>query len=637
MSVFAWLADYLEGTIHSAARTAGQRIVRPAMVSSLMLRPPQRRPILTALALVAGAAAGCVFGQPAPVSPAILSPAAASAPNRDGYVGSAACARCHQGIARSFAKSSMGHSLTAITPEFLRTLPLGSPDATSFFDPKSNHHFEVRAEDGKLIESEYETEANGKQVFRSTHEMGWIIGTGENGFGALLRRGDYLFQAPLSYYTRAARWNLSPGYQNGDDAFNRIIQPGCIYCHSGRPQPIAGHNGRYLDPAFTQISVGCENCHGPGAAHVEAMRKGEFAKDGPESAIVNPERLPGQLADDICMSCHQAGDARVLEPGKTYQDFRPGEPLERTVLIFQIPPTRDNPPNEDHVEHYYSMSLSKCFLATRNLPAGKQLRCISCHDPHVEPTKEEAPAYFKSKCLTCHTAASCTAPRAARQSTTPSDNCIGCHMPQRDIRVISHSTATNHRIVRTPDEPFPDQTFNQTTSAMPDLIELDPAGKRGAAAAAPPALIRLQAYSLLKGEGKTQYLQPWLETLAELEKSNPENAIVQASLGHHDLEEHAYAEAISHLEHSLELDPLQPWVYVDLSAAQDQSGKHEEAILSAKKAVLLEPFNPGIRKTLIYMLIEDKQYDQVEAEMEEYLKMFPEDDLMRKMLAIARQ
>ena len=601
-----------------------------------MLRFPDRLLILAALVLASGS--GCAFGEHAPAQAADTTPAAATASNQDGYVGSAACVRCHRSIAESFAKTSMGRSLTPIKPEFLQTLPPGSTETTSLFDAKSNHHFEVHAENGRIIQSEYETGASGQEVFRSTHEMGWIIGTGENGFGALLRRGDTLFQAPLSHYTQTARWDLSPGYQNEDDGFNRIIQPGCIYCHSGRPQPIAGHDGSYRDPAFTQTSVGCENCHGPGAAHVEAKRrKGKFAQSGSGPTIVNPENLSSQLANDICMSCHQAGDARVLQPGKTYQDFRPGEPLERTFAIFQIPPTRDNPPNEDHVEHYYSMSLSKCFLATRNLRAEKQLRCISCHDPHVEPSGNEAPAHFNSACLACHTGASCTAPHAARQATTPSDNCIGCHMPLRSIRVISHSSATNHRIVRTPDEPFPDQAFDQATATMPDLIELNPTGERGAGALAPPALIRLQAYALLKAEGKAQFAQPWLKTLAELETSNPENAIVQASLGHRDLDDHRYAEAVSHLEHSLRLDPLQPLVYVDLSAAEEQSGKRAEAILFARKAVALEPFNPGIRKTLIYQLVQDKQYDQVEAEMEKYLQVFPEDDHMRAMLAIAKQ
>ncbi|HEY1802943.1 MAG TPA: hypothetical protein VGG45_00540 [Terracidiphilus sp.] len=600
-----------------------------------MLRFLDLRLILTAVVIAFGL--GCAFGEQAHAQKSAAPPAAAKTSSQDGYVGSAVCASCHQGISRSFTGSSMGHSLIPVAPELLKILALNSPDTTSFFDPKSNHHFEVRADNGKLIETEYETGANGQEIFRSTHQMGWIIGTGENGFGALLRRGDFLFQAPLSYYTRAARWGLSPGYQNEDDAFNRIIQPGCIYCHSGRPQPVAGHDGRYEDPAFTQTSIGCENCHGPGAAHVKAMRSGQYAKNGADRTIVNPSRLTGQLSDDICMSCHQAGDLRVLQSGKNYQDFRPGEPLERTVAIFQIPPTRENPPNEDHVEHYYSMSLSRCFLATRNLPAEKQLRCTSCHDPHVEPTRAEAPAYFKSRCLACHTEASCTAPHATRQATTPSDNCIGCHMPPRDIRVISHSSATNHRIVRTADEPFPNETFNQTTAAMPDLVELNPAGKRGAEAQVPPAVIRLQAYSLLKAEGKAQFVQPWLKTLDESEKSNPENAFVQASLGHRDLDKHDYDGSISHLQHSLQLDSLNPWVYVDLSAAEDESGKHAEAIVSARKAVALEPFNAGIRKTLIYRLVEDKQYDKAEAEMENYLQVFPEDDAMRKMLAIARQ
>jgi tetratricopeptide (TPR) repeat protein len=607
------------------------------MVLSSMAQVPHCKLILAVLVLAAA--------PPCTTSQSARSVSTPPTPSRDGYIGSAACAHCHRGIAQSFARTSMGHSLTPITPEFLQTLHLGHADTTSVFDPKSNHRFEVRAENGKLIESEYETGANGKEVFRSTHAMGWIIGTGENGLGALLLRrgdqpadspGDYLFQGPLSYYTSAARWDLSPGYQNRDDGFNRVIQPGCIYCHSGRPQPVAGHDGSYRDPAFTQTAIGCENCHGPGAVHAEAMRKGK-TKSGTDFAIVNPEHLSSQLANDICLSCHQAGDARVLQPGKNYQDFRPGQPLERAVAVFQIPPTREDPPNDDHVQHYYSMTLSKCFRATRNLSAEKQLRCISCHDPHVEPTAEEAPAYFKSKCLACHTLASCTAPRAARQATTPRDNCIGCHMPSRDIRVISHSSATNHRIVRAPDEPFPDETFNQTTAAMPALIEINPAGERGAGAMVPPALIRLQAYALLKAEGKAQFVQPWLKTLAELETSDPENAIVQASLGQRALDQHAYAEAIAHLEHSLRLSPDQAPVYVDLSAAQDQSGMHAEAILSARKAVALEPFKPAVWKTLIYQLIQDKQYDQVEAEMEKYLQIFPEDDQFRKMLAIARQ
>ena len=599
-----------------------------------MLRAAKSRRIQTAFLLVTGfLALGVAFAQAGPKSPPKGSSkgakqAAASVPPNSGYVGSAACSRCHLGIATTFAKASMGHSLTAITPEFLKTLPVPA----SYYDPKSNHHFEVRAENGKLTQSEFATGADGKEVFRSTHEMGWVVGTGENGFGALLRRGDYLFQAPLSYYTQAAEWNLSPGYQNGDLGFNRLIQPGCIYCHSGRPQPVAGFAGKYDSTPFTQTSVGCENCHGPGSAPVAAMGRGEEYGKGADPTIVNPARLSGQLSDDICMSCHQIGDARVLQPGKTYQDFRPGQPLERTLAVFEIPPTRENPPSDDHLEHSYSMSLSKCFRATRNGP--QQLRCITCHDPHVEPTAAEAPAYFNGKCLSCHTAASCTAPAHARQQA--GDNCIGCHMPQRSIRVISHSTATNHRIVARPGEAFPDEAFTQATAAMPELIELNPEGERGAKAALPSALTRLQAYAILK-LSKSQFAASWRQSLAELETADAENAIVQAALGHRDLEDHKLPEAIGHLQHSLRLDPAQSVVYLDLSEAEDQAGQVEEAIAAARKAVELDPFAQGPQKALIARLIAGKHYDEAEAAMEKYLENFPEDDFMRKMLAIAKQ
>jgi predicted CXXCH cytochrome family protein len=331
----------------------------------------------------------------------------------------------------------------------------------------------------------------------------------------------------------------------------------------------------------------------------------------------------------------------VLQAGKTYQDFRPGQPLDKTLAVFQIPPTREHPPDSDHVEHYYSMSLSKCYRATHdgaasNLPATKQLRCISCHDPHVEPTKAEAPAYFNTKCMSCHTNASCTAPQALRQQTTPADNCIGCHMPRRDIRVISHSSATNHRIIARPDEPFPDVTFEQTTAVMPDLIELNAIGQRGSNATPPSALIRLQAYANLDAT-RPQFHAAWLRTLSELEATDLENPITQAALGHRELLNRNFANAIDHLQHSLRLEPLQPNVYVDLSEAQDQSGLTEDSIASAKRAVELDPFVAGMQKTLVYRLIRGKRYEEAQAAMERYLVNFPEDDQMRKMLAMIKE
>ena len=91
----------------------GQRIRRPAIVCSKMPLFPDHFLILVILVLASGSA--CAFAQRAPTRTG-TPPATVKAPNQDGYVGSAACAHCHRSIAASFAKTSMGRSLTPFKP-----------------------------------------------------------------------------------------------------------------------------------------------------------------------------------------------------------------------------------------------------------------------------------------------------------------------------------------------------------------------------------------------------------------------------------------------------------------------------------------------------------------------------------------
>ena len=84
-------------------------------------------------------------------------------------------------------------------------------------------------------------------------------------------------------------------------------------------------------------------------------------------SIINPGRLDPWLADNICMSCHQGRALRVLQPGKSYADFRPGTPLDHVMAIFAAPldPKGGSAPISPLLEHFSLMSLSKCYTATK--------------------------------------------------------------------------------------------------------------------------------------------------------------------------------------------------------------------------------------------------------------------------------
>ncbi len=520
--------------------------------------------------------------------------------------------------------------MSPVTPGFLKSVP----SSAAYTNPRLNRKFEVFSKEDKLYQSESGIAADGTETFRDAYQLEWIIGAGVNGFGAVLPQDHHLFQAPLSFYSKTMTWEPSPGYEFTDLGFNRPITPGCISCHSGRPNPVPRSNGEFESTPFSELAIGCERCHGPGAAHVQAMSAGSASRSKQVAAntfvtkIVNPARLTPYLADNICMACHQTGDVRVLKPGKTYQDIRPGQPLDDTLSILMIPPTRESPPSADHVEHYYSMVLSKCYRASQG-----RLSCITCHDPHVEQSQEEAPAYFNGKCLVCHTNQSCKLPLDLRMQRKPADNCIGCHMPKRDIQVISHSSATNHRIVARPDEPFPDITFEQTTASLPDLIHLNPANRPAPPQQAPPPplLTLLQAYGEL-AENRPEYTAAYLKVLSKLEQTQPNDPLVQAALGRRDLKNGNFTGAAGHLRRSLENRSTVATTYADLADALSHLGQAGEALPLIQKAIQLDPFNPLTRKMLVVNLISAKRYSEAHEALQAYLKIFPQDDFMRQML-----
>jgi len=517
------------------------------------------------------------------------------------YVGSAACAGCHEQIYREFRRTPMGRSMSVASDPGLLKLASKPVEVVS---SQSSRRFEVFRQGDSVYQSESEA-----GTFQTSLKLEYAVGSGVNGYTYIVRRGDYLFQAPLSYYSRAGKWELSPGYEFADYGFRRAVPAACIACHSGRAQPVSGQDGRYGEPPFRELAIGCENCHGPGQLHVTELGKGLKSS----GSIVNPAKLTARMAEDICMNCHQRGDTRVLQPGKDYLDFRPGTYLNDTLAIFKLSSGED----ADLLEHHSAMKASKCFRAS-----GGRLSCLTCHDPHRSPVGEEAIAWYRSKCRTCHSDSSCKLPTRARQAQ--GNDCTACHMPKRTAGPISHSALTNHRIPATAGQP--DRAGAPPTELT--HINLPPGG------AMLPKITLLKAYGELM-EKQPRFRQRYLELLDELGRETPHDAFVQAALGRRSLQDPSPDGALrarEQLSRAIELGFRAYTVYSDLSDALERLGRLDESARVLADGVALHPFTPVLYKMLAMRYIGLRQYPQAKETMQRYVDLFPEDAFMRGLL-----
>ena len=484
-----------------------------------------------------------------------------------------------------------------------------------------NRRFVVEERHDGFYQTESQATPDDKPPFDSSHKLAYVIGSGVNGFSYLVRRGNHLVEAPISYYTRENEWALSPGYEfatPGEDyGFNRTIHAACLQCHAGRPLPSGTSEGQYEDPPFAEVAIGCENCHGPGRQHADArLAEREFA----DGEIVDPLGLPPRLAENICMNCHQGGDARILQPGRGHFDFRPGEWLNETIAILKLPMDPESPRESDLLEHNASMALSRCYLATEG-----SLSCFSCHEIHNQPKPESKGQYYQEKCLECHQESSCGLEAAARTG----NNCADCHMPKRDIVEISHSSLTNHRIVKSPGQPFPPEAFAQTASDLPELVHVN--RPPGAGAESLPLRVRFQAFGELLAK-RPDFSDRYLSLLAEVAEKHGDDPLVLAALGRKAKLEGRALEGIEYLTEAVEAGSQPASTYGDLAELLVQSGREEDSAGVLVQGVDAWPFNSRLRKMLALRYINLKQYRDAFETIHQFVELFPEDDFMRGLL-----
>jgi len=324
------------------------------------------------------------------------------------------CARCHPKETAGYAATPMAHSLGAVRQE-----PPGS-----FAHAESGSRFSAAWIGGRLVQR---VERNGStQEYAATY----AIGSGVHAVGYLIALRGHLFQSPFCYYPRRG-WGLAPGYETSSNPnFSRPVTPACLFCHSGLARPQPDTLNTYQEPPFEQEGIGCERCHGSAEAHLRSAVPG---------SIVNPAKLPQRARDSVCEQCHLIGEARITNPGKQFADFRAGQNLEGVFSVYvydgSLDASQANPFRV--ISQSQELALSQCWRQS-----GGKLWCGTCHDPHAQPSDPKT--YYRQRCLGCHGAA------LVKTHPKPNEDCIGCHMPRREVTDGAHTTFTDHRIARRP-------------------------------------------------------------------------------------------------------------------------------------------------------------------------------------------
>jgi hypothetical protein len=538
------------------------------------------------------------------------------------YLGDESCRKCHSTIYEQFKQTGMGRSVSIPSAEDLRQLtkPL------QITNKKLNRSYSIYARDGKIIHEESEIDGKGRVVFSETHEIAYTVGAGDVGKSYLVAKGDSLFVSPISYYTRIRGWDLSPGYGEGAfRGFTRRVVDLCVDCHTGWPQLVAGSHNRFQQPPFRFLTVGCERCHGPGATHVEqrtqdATLGGSF--EGPiDSSIVNPRKLRPETRDDVCAQCHLAGDARVLQPGKNYLDFRPGTPLGDVVAIFSVPQAIKG----NHfvaLDQFEQLKMSRCWAASDG-----RLGCISCHDPHIQLHGDQSADSFRNRCLSCHAASSCRQPLAQRQATSPPDNCIQCHMPKQPTENIGHSSITDHRILRTPSEipavlqgssPLPMDlifdtktpgsvdtpanlrnlalAYSQVATHYPELGEKGLALLEQAAAALPADPEIQAAYGFVLRVARPKEEQRAAQALQKAIDAGSKSAEVRTQLARLRMQQGQVTAAMDLYKEAMQMEPYYTPAYLDLAQVYSMLKDRTNALQILDAVLKVDPGNDRARQ-----------------------------------------
>jgi DmsE family decaheme c-type cytochrome len=182
----------------------------------------------------------------------------------------------------------------------------------------------------------------------------------------------------------------------------------CLTCHEAQTK---GYHGSAHAQAFIARAPinkqGCESCHGPGAAHVEA--------GGDPTRIASYKRMTSEEASATCTSCHNRTD-HALWAGSQHE-------------------RRDVGCMDCHSVHSAKSQVSQLKASTQTA------LCATCHRDKTKkqnrfnhmPVREG-----KMECSSCHNVHGSGNVKLLSAGTTENESCMSCHQEKRGPMLWEH-------------------------------------------------------------------------------------------------------------------------------------------------------------------------------------------------------
>ena len=368
------------------------------------------------------------------------------------FVGSEACASCHQKAYTAWQGSQHAHAMAHANSEtvlgnFNQVKFKQGAIESIFFRRDGKYFVTTDGPDGELADFEikytfgiyplqqYLVEfADGRVQALSIAWDSRAARLGGQRWFHLYPRETIDFTDELHWTKRSQNWNYM-----------------CADCHSTDVRKHYDPVADKFKTTWQEIAVGCESCHGPGSNHlIWSQNKSKSDSAMGLTNILHERRdvhwhldpATGNSRRDVprtrsaevdtCAQCHSRRTqiSEGYHAGKAFQDFYRPETLAPDLYFA----------DGQQREEVYTWGS---FLQSRMNHAG--VTCSDCHEPHSQKTRAQG----NDVCATCHSAAKYNSQNHHHHTQDSTGaQCVNCHMPTTTYMVIDARHDHSIRIPR---------------------------------------------------------------------------------------------------------------------------------------------------------------------------------------------